>query len=65
MSGKIMVEWIGERSAGKRSLVKHSDIKQGTVTVGEKVKAAWGKSRKLFDAIIVADDSFTIPMIPI
>lgn len=56
---------MGERSAGKRSLVKHSDIKQGTVTVGETVKVAWGKSRKLFGAIIVADNSFMSPMIPI
>ena len=48
------MEWIGERLKGKRLLVKCSDVKQRKVCNGEKVKVVWGKSTKLFNAIIVA-----------
>ena len=65
MSDKVMVEWIGERSKGKRPLVKCSDVKQGKVCNGEKVKVVWGKSKKLFGAIIVAREcGFLSPDIP-
>ena len=39
MSDKVMVEWIGERSKGKRSLVKCSDVKQGKVCNGPERKS--------------------------
>ena len=35
---KIMVEWTSGKSTGKRSWVKRTDVKEGRIVIGEKVK---------------------------
>ena len=58
-----MVEWISGCAAGKRSLVKRSSVKEGNIAAGVKVKLSWGKSKKLFEAVIVGSDMS--PSIPV
>lgn len=50
---KIPVEWSDGRSKWTASLVKKSVVKNGTVTVGEKVVLAWGKSKRTFNAKVI------------
>ena len=64
MASKIMVEWIEGRAAGKRSYVTRNSIKEGTVAPGKTVSMIWGKSRRVYDAIIV-EDMLTSPEIPV
>ena len=63
-SPKILVEWIQGRSKGTTSWLKHDNVKDGRIAIGEKVKVVWGKSKKLHDAI-VKDDGTISPSIPI
>ena len=49
---KILVKWTDGRSKGTTSLVKRSTVK-GTITVGERVEVAWGKSKKKYHAVVL------------
>ena len=49
---KILVKWTDGRSKGTTSLVKRSTVK-GTITVGERVEVAWGKSKKKYYAVVL------------
>ena len=51
---KILVQWTDGRSKGTTSYVKRSAIKEGTVAVGERVKAAWGKAKKTYNADVLS-----------
>ena len=51
---KIFVQWTDGRSKGTTSFMKRSTIKEGTVTVGEKVKVTWGKSKKSYNAKVLS-----------
>ena len=58
-STKILVEWTQGRPKGTTSWLKRANVKDGLITVGQKVKVVWGKSKKLHD-VIVKDDG-TVP----
>ncbi len=58
-STKILVEWTQGRSKGTTSWLKRATVKDGRIAVGEQVKVAWGKSKKLHDAIV--KDDGTVP----
>ena len=62
---KIMVEWTSGKSTGKRSWVKRTDVKEGRIVIGEKVKVIWGKSKKLYEAVVANAESILSPTIPI
>ena len=49
---RILVKWTDERSKGTTSLVKRSTVK-GTITVGERVEVAYGKSKKKYYAVVL------------
>ena len=63
MFDKILVQWIGGRSDGKQCFVKRINIKEGTLAPEKKVKVNWGKSKKLFEAVIM--DNQCSPAIPV
>ena len=48
------MQWTDGRSKGTTSYVKRSAIKEGTVAVGERVKAAWGKAKKTYNADVLS-----------
>ena len=58
-STKILVKWMQGRSKGTTSWLKHANVKDGLIVVGEQVKVVWGKSKKLHDAIV--KDDGTVP----
>ena len=60
---KIQVEWMEGRSKGTHSWIKRSDVKEGRIATGERVKVIWGKSKKVH-AAIVKDDGLMSPTIP-
>ena len=51
---KILVWWSDGRSKGTTLFVKKSTVKEGTVAMGEKVKVAWGKTKKLCNAEVLS-----------
>ena len=64
-ANRITVEWIGGRSGGKRSIVKRSEIVGGVISAGEKVEVVWGKSKKKYDAIVVASHEQRSPPVTV
>ena len=48
------MQWTDGRSKGTTSYIKWSAIKEGTVAVGERVKAAWGKAKKTYNADVLS-----------
>ena len=47
---KILVKWWYGRSSGTMSLVNRTAVKEGTITVGQKVMVVWKKSKKTYEA---------------
>lgn len=45
------------RSKGTTSFVKKSTIREGTVAIGKKVKVAWGKAKKSYNAEVLSAGS--------
>ena len=42
MMEKMLVKWCNGRSEGMIYFIKRSTVKDGTMAIGERVKAAWG-----------------------
>ena len=47
VTSEIMVEWTSGKSTGKSSWIKHTDVKEGRIAIGEEVKVIWGKSKQV------------------
>lgn len=50
---KILVHWTEGRFKGSTSLVKRSNVKEENLATGELVKVVWGKSKKMYEAVVL------------
>ena len=58
VTSEIMVEWTSGKSTGKSSWIKRTDVKEGRIAIGDKVKVIWGKSKKLYEAVVANAEYF-------
>ena len=56
---KILVKWCDGRSKGTTSFIKRSAVKDGTISVGERVIVVWGKTKRSYNAEVVNVNSST------
>ena len=50
---RILVKWCDGRSKGTTSFIKRSAVKDGTISVVERVMVAWGKMKRSYNAKVV------------